>query len=138
MINSYKELVVWQRSIELVVSIYELTEQFPREEMYGLTSQLRRAAVSIPSNIAEGRFRGTRNDFLQFLRIAYASGAEVETQLEIAKRLPQMKSLSYAMADGLLLEVMKMLNTMIRNFNPQKLKANEATYERSECAAQAE
>jgi len=59
MINSYKELIVWQKSIELVVAVYDLTAQFPKEEIYGLTSQMRRSAVSIPSNIAEGRSRGT-------------------------------------------------------------------------------
>lgn len=63
-IYSYKNLIVWQRSIELVIAIYELTEKFPKEEIYGLTSQIRRAAISIASNIAEGRCRGTRNDYL--------------------------------------------------------------------------
>lgn len=76
MISSYKEPAVWQKSIQLVKVVYELTENFPREELYGLTSQIRRAAVTIPSNIAEGKFRGTRKDFLRFLRIAYSSGAE--------------------------------------------------------------
>ena len=78
---------------------------------------MRRAAVSIPSNIAEGRFRGTKKDFLQFLRIAYSSGAELETQLEIAKRLRQTKDFDYSKVDSLLLEIMKMLNTIIRKFN---------------------
>lgn len=114
---------MWQRSMELVVVIYELTDKFPREEIYGLISQIRRSAISIPSNIAEGRFRGTKNDFLQFLRMAYASGAELETQLEIAKRLPKTKALDYSKADSLLDEVMRMLNTMIKNFNPNKLKS---------------
>ena len=81
MIHSYKNLLVWQRSMDLVVAIYGLTKKFPKEEIYGLTSQMRRASVSIPSNIAEGRFRGTRKDYLQFLRIAYSSGAELETQM---------------------------------------------------------
>jgi four helix bundle protein len=120
-IHSYKDLIVWQRSIELVAAVYELTEKFPREEIYGLTSQMKRSAVSIPSNIAEGRFRGTKNDFAQFLRIAYGSGAELETQTEIAKRLPLTKNLSYIKIESLLNEVMKMLNTMIRNLNPKKL-----------------
>ena len=118
MINSYKDLLVWQRSIELVGEIYQVTEFFPREEVYGLTNQIRRSAVSIPSNIAEGRYRGTKNDFLHFLRIAYGSGAELETQIIIAKRLDKTSKLNYARIDSLLLEVMKMLNVMIRNFNP--------------------
>ena len=121
MINSYRDLIVWQRSIELTVAVYELTDLFLREEIYGIVSQMRRASVSIPSNIAEGRFRGTKKDFLNFLRIAYGSGAELETQIEIAKRLSKTKNLDYSRADSLLQEVMKMLNVMIRNLNPTKL-----------------
>lgn len=113
-IYTYKDLIVWQRSIQLVVEVYKLTENFPREEIYGLTSQIRRSAVSISSNIAEGRFRGSRKDYLQFLRVAYSSGAELETQIEIAKRLPETKNLDYSKTDSLLLEVMKMLNVMIK------------------------
>jgi len=126
MIHSYKELTVWQRAMELVVEVYLLTEQFPSEERYGLASQMRRSAVSIPSNtggarvlrrqgIAEGRFRGTKKDFLQFLRMAYASGAELETQLEIAKRLSKTASLDYSKADKFLEDV------MLRSINPNKL-----------------
>ena len=110
MIHTYKDLVVWQRSIELVMAVYDITEKFPRQEQYGLISQMRRAAISIASNIAEGRHRGTRKDFLQFLRIAFGSGAELETQLEIAKRLPRIKELEYTKVEGLLNEVMRMLN----------------------------
>ncbi|OHA65928.1 MAG: hypothetical protein A2672_00600 [Candidatus Wildermuthbacteria bacterium RIFCSPHIGHO2_01_FULL_49_22b] len=121
--HSYRELIVWQRSIELVLAVYKLTDLFPREEVYGLTSQMRRAAVSIPSNIAEGRFRGTKNDFLNFLRISYSSGAELETQVEIAKRLPKTSKLNYSEVDSLLEEVMKMLNKMIKNMYPNKLKS---------------
>lgn len=123
MIHSYKDLIVWQRAMELVVSVYELTEKFPKEEVYGLTSQMRRSAVSIPSNIAEGRYRGTRKDYLHFLRISYGSGAELETQIEIAKKLSNTKNLDYSKADSLLEEVMKMLNVMIRNFNPNETKS---------------
>lgn len=119
-ISSYKDLLVWQKALELSVEIYNLTENFPKEEIYGLTSQIRRAAVSIPSNIAEGRYRGSKKDFSQFLRIAYASGAELETQLEIAKKLTKTKSLDYKKVDSLLLEVMKMLNVIIRNLNPKE------------------
>src|SRR3989344_8802366 len=107
-IYSYKELIVWQKAVALSVAIYELTERFPREEVYGLVSQMRRAAVSIPSNIAEGRLRGTRKDFLQFLRIAHGSSAELETQIIIAKSLTKTKDLSYSKAESLLLEIEKM------------------------------
>ncbi len=126
-IFSYKDLIVWQRSVELVIAIHKLTEGFPKEELYGLTSQVRRAAMSIQSNIAEGRFRGTRKDFLQFLRVAYSSGAELETQLEIAKRLKQTKNLDYKKVDSLLLESMKMLNIMIRKLNSKTNQANQLT-----------
>lgn len=111
--QSYKELIVWQKAVELAVHVYALTEQYPKEEMYGLTSQMRRAAVSIASNIAEGRYRGTKKDFCQFLHIAFGSGAELETQIEISKRLPKTKSLDYAAVDSFLAEVMRMLNAMI-------------------------
>ena len=118
-INSYKDLIVWQRAMELVVAVYELTENFPKEEVYGITSQVRRSALSIASNIAEGRYRGTKSDYLHFLRMSYGSGAELETQVEAAKRLPKTKHLNYSKADSLLEEVMKMLNVMIRKFNPK-------------------
>lgn len=122
-IHSYKDLIVWQRAMELVVAVYELTAQFPPEEIYGLISQMKRSAISIPSNIAEGRCRSTKKDYLQFLRISYGSGAELETQVEIVKRLPRTRLLNHIKVETLLTEVMKMLNVMIRNFNP---KANEA------------
>ena len=116
MIHTYKDLIVWQKAMDLVVAAYELTENFPKEEIYGLTAQIRRSAVSIPSNIAEGRSRGTRKEYLQYLRISYASGAELETQIEIAKRLKKLKDFDYKLVDGLLLEVMKMLNVIINKF----------------------
>ena len=120
-IHSYKELTVWQRSIELVVAIYEVTEKFPREEIYGITSQIRRSAFSIPSNIAEGRYRGTKKDYLHFLKIAYGSGAELETQLEISKRLSKTSLLNYNKVESLLDETMRMLNVMIIKLSASKL-----------------
>ena len=117
LIHIYKDLTVWQKSMDLVVSIYTLTEQFPKSEIYGLTSQMRRCAVSIPSNIAEGRRRGSRKDYRQFLLIAYASGAELETQVEITKRLLFGKVLNYTTVDSLLNEVMRMLNKMTNELN---------------------
>lgn len=113
--NSYKDLIVWQRSVELVVAVYELTENYPKSELFGPTSQMRRAAVSIPSNIAEGRRRGSKAEFLRFLSIAYASGAELETQIEIAKKLPKIKDLNHAKSEELLSETMKMLNKLLRS-----------------------
>lgn len=112
-IESYRDLVVWQKSVNLVIVIYELTAKFPKEEIYGLTSQMRRSVVSLPSNIAEGKYRGTRKDFAQFLRIAFGSGAELETQLEIARRLDLISEQEYQQTQALLNEVMKMLNVFI-------------------------
>ena len=111
-IKSYKELVVWQKSIDLVVDIYEITDQYPKSEIYGLTSQMRRASVSISSNIAEGRRRGSRKDFCHFLVMAFGSGAELETQIEISKKLSFSKKLDFSKTDALLNEVMRMLNKM--------------------------
>jgi len=118
-VYSYKELIVWQKSVELVVAIYELTENFPKSELYGLVSQVRRAAISLPSNIAEGRRRGTRKDFRHFLLIAYGSGAEIETQIEISKRLPFGKNLNFSRIESLLDEIMRMLNVMIKKLSSE-------------------
>lgn len=110
-IKSYKDLEVWKKSIGLVEKIYELTGQFPREELYGLVSQMRRSAVSIPSNTAEGSRRKDLPEYLQFLRIADASSAELETQIIISQKL--YFGLNYAPAVALLEEVQKMLSVMI-------------------------
>ncbi len=87
MTSHYKHLLVWQKAIALVTQVYVVTRSFPREELYGLTSQIRRAAVSIPSNIAEGQARLTPGEFRQFLGVARASLAEMDTQLIIAENL---------------------------------------------------
>ena len=120
-IHSYRDLIVWQKAMELVAVVYELTELFPKSEIYGLISQMRRSAVSIPSNIAEGRRRGSRKDYRQFLLIAYSSGAELETQVEIAKRLSIIEHMQCEKIDGLISETMRMLNKMISSMNPKKL-----------------
>ena len=86
-VKDYRELIVWQKAIDLVENVYRQTAGFPRQELYGLTTQIRRAAVSIPSNIAEGQGRHTTADFLRFLAIANGSLKEVETQFYIARRL---------------------------------------------------
>jgi four helix bundle protein len=112
-ITSYRDLIVWQKAMDLTVLIYTYTEAFPKNEVYGLKSQMRRCAVSIPSNIAEGKMRGSRKDFRQFLIIAYASGAELETQLEVSLRLRYGEKDVIGRINGLLSEVMKMLNKFI-------------------------
>lgn len=86
-IKSYKDLDVWKKAIELVKDIYRFTKDFPKEEMYGIVSQMRRSAVSIPSNIAKGKTRQHVNEYVQFLYIALGSCSELETQVIVAKEL---------------------------------------------------
>jgi four helix bundle protein len=117
---SYKDLKVWQKSFELAVTIYKVTKRFPKEELYGLTSQIRRSAFSIPANIAEGYARRHLNEYLQFLRIAYSSGAELETHLLIVHRVGLMKDGDFQSLTELLTEVMKMLNGLMK-----KLKTSQ-------------
>lgn len=84
--NNYKELKIWQKSVDLAVRIYEITKEFPKEELYGLTSQIRRCAISIPSNIAEGAGRNSKKEFNNFLGISNGSSCELETQMIIAQK----------------------------------------------------
>jgi four helix bundle protein len=93
-VRNYQDLIVWQKAMDLVENIYASSRSFPREEVYGLTSQLRRAAVSIPSNIAEGQGRRTTADFVRHLSIAYGSLRELETQTLMAARLQYLSSVS--------------------------------------------
>lgn len=111
--NSYKQLIVWQKSIDLVVEIYNITNKFPKAELYGLTNQMRRAVVSIPSNIAEGYMRKSRKEYIQFLRISFASGGELETQIIIAKKLKFITANDIIKTEEILNEVMRMLNKLI-------------------------
>src|SRR4030065_2313398 len=119
MIPSYKDLTVWQKSIQLVKEVYKATGNFPANEVYGLTSQIRRASVAIPSNIAEGFARRNLGEYRQFLHIAFGSGAELETQLLISKELGYLKQEDYSQIQSLLTEVMKMLNIMLKNLRSQ-------------------
>lgn len=112
-VRSYKELIVWQRSIELATATYRLTSTFPKHEQFGLISQMQRASISIPSNIAEGRCRRTKKDFTRFLHIAYGSGAEIETQMLIAQQLGYGEAIHFKEVQSLLDETMKMLNSML-------------------------
>lgn len=111
-VKSYKDLIVWQRSIELVKAVYLLTKAFPQSEMYGITSQIRRAAVSFPSNSAEGYGRRSRKEYRHSLTISYGSALELETQLYIAKELVLAPPKSFESSDHLLNEVLRMLNKM--------------------------
>jgi four helix bundle protein len=114
-INSYKDLLVWQKSIDLVADCYKLTEKFPSVEIYGLTQQLRRASVSIPSNIAEGNGRQSKNEYVHFLYISRGSLKEVETQLIIAERLNFISKHQLAEMLQKVDEIGRMLTGLIRS-----------------------
>jgi four helix bundle protein len=121
-VGSFKELVVWKRSYELTLEVYSLSAGFPRSETFGLATQMRRAAVSIVSNIAEGYGRGHRTEYVQFLRIAYASTGELETQLMLSRDLGFLSHEKFQRGSGLLLEVQKMLAAMLRRFDSESEK----------------
>lgn len=110
-LESYKNLEVWKKSIDLVDEVYKITRQFPKAETYGLSSQMQRSSVAIPSNIAEGYCRNHRKEYVQFLSIAYSSSAELETQLIIAKRL--YIGIDYSRSEKTLDEVKRMLYVLI-------------------------
>jgi len=116
-IKLYRDLEIWKRSKALAVRIYKSTENFPNSEIYGLTSQIRRAAVSIPSNIAEGSRRISIKEKSRFPKTSFGSGAELETQLEIALDLDYLKKDVYESLAGELEEIMKMLNVTIRRLS---------------------
>lgn len=117
----FKELLVWQKFINFVTEIYKETESFPKTEMYGLVSQIRRATVSIASNIAEGNSRRSVPDYVQFLRISRGSCAEVETQLIISKNLGYLDEEKSLKLNQDIIEISKMLNGLI---NSLKLSTN--------------
>lgn len=114
-VNSFKDLIVWQKSMALVKEVYISSSKLPRSELFSLTDQMRRAAVAIPSNIAEGAKRRSRKDYVQFLRIADGSAAELETQIMLAEDL--YKNTNFSKAKDLLLEVQKMLTVLIKKLN---------------------
>jgi four helix bundle protein len=109
----HKRLKVWQLAVEIVTDMYKLTESFPSEEKFGITSQMRRCAISVPSNIAEGAARNTHKEFINFLHIAQGSLAELDTQLEIALRLRFIDQETWESMDSKLLEEDKMLSGLI-------------------------
>lgn len=119
MAQSFRDLVMWQRSMQLTVTVYRLTKDFPREELYGLTSQIRRAAVSLPSNIAEGHGRLNTGEFKQFLGVARGSNAELQTHLEIARALGMGDSDLLNEAEGLSREVGKMIYATLHSLRKQ-------------------
>lgn len=112
-LNNFKELTVWQKSFRLCLLVYKVTRDFPKDELYGIVSQIRRSAVSVPSNIAEGFSRRRKLEYIQFLHVACGSTAELETQLLIAKELTYINDKDYTEVVDLLGEVTKMLNALI-------------------------
>jgi four helix bundle protein len=112
--RDHKELDVWQAGVDLVTMVYLISHAFPKEELFGITSQMRRAAVSIPSNIAEGAARQTPKEFVQFLFVALGSAAELETQIIIANRLKYLEREDELLAK--LASVRKMLHGLIRHY----------------------
>jgi four helix bundle protein len=113
--QAFQDLTVWQRAMEMTVCVYSLTRTFPKEELYGLTSQLRRASVSVASNIAEGRGRLTEGEFRQFLSIAQGSTYEVQTQLLVARQLKMGMEQELRNAEALCIETSKMLGALIQS-----------------------
>jgi four helix bundle protein len=112
-VKGYRELVVWQKSMGLAEEVYTTTNSFPKSELYGLTSQMRRAVISIASNIAEGQGRNSTGEFIQFLGIAKGSVAEIETQLELACRLQMLSSVETLRLTNQANEIGRMLTGLI-------------------------
>jgi four helix bundle protein len=112
-VQDFRNLLVWQKSHELALEIYRLSRDFPREELYGLTSQIRRSAVSVPSNIAEGCARGSDPDFARFLVIAMGSSSELEYQLILSKDLGYVDTTMHESLERKIMEIKKMLSSLI-------------------------
>ena len=116
-VQKFEDLFVWQKAMDLAIEAYKLIKLLPTDEIYALSDQMKRAAVSIPSNIAEGQERGTAKDFVKFLYIAKGSKGELETQLMICARLGYLTQSQIAPAQNLLAEIGKMLNSLISRLN---------------------
>ncbi|WP_187647926.1 four helix bundle protein [Nitrosophilus labii] len=111
--NQYRDLIVWQKAMKLVELVYEKLLYFPKEEIYGLASQIKRSVISIPTNITEGKGRKTDKEFIQFLHIALGSLYELQTQIELAKRLNMIENIDEI--ENRSLEIEKMLNALINS-----------------------
>lgn len=111
--KSHKDLDVWKKSVDLVTQIYEVTKDFPKEEAYGLTSQMRRCVISIPSNIAEDAGRNSKKEFIQFLYVALGSSCELETQLILARNLAYLSDVSQFLHE--VDSIKKMLNGLVKH-----------------------
>ena len=118
-VESYRDLIAWKKAKDLALEVYCCTREFPKAEIYGLSAQMRRAAVSVPSNIAEGKGRYSQREFVQFLHHARGSLLELETQLEIARDLGYFDSCTFKRITGKSTEVGRILNGLIRRFQVQ-------------------
>ena len=121
MLKNYKELKVWQKSYELCLELYRITAKFPKEERYGLTSQIRRSVVSIPSNIAEGYGRKTTLDYIRMLYIAYGSVCELETQILLAGDLDLIDKGEWGVLKKDIAEIERMLKALIKSLENRRL-----------------
>ena len=121
-VSSYRDLLVWQKGIGLVTLLYEISREFPADERFGLTSQIRRAAVSVPSNIAEGQARFSTREFVHFISHAEGSIAEIDTQLVIALELDFCKAAKVKPAFDAIVELRKMLNSLRRKLQDRELQ----------------
>ena len=119
MVKTYRDLIVWQKAMELVTEIYVHTKSFPEDERYGLTSQLRRCSISLPSNVAEGYGRNSTQDYIRFLRIANGSLFELQTQLEIASNLGFLTGEIFSVLFESSREIERMLSSLIKKINPR-------------------
>ena len=117
--KNYTDLIVWQKAMGFVEEVYKASARFPREELYGLTAQMRRAAVSIPSNIAEGQGRRSRREFRRFLRIAHGSLREVETQILLAERLHYLNANARIELMRITSEIGRLLNGLARSLSQE-------------------
>jgi four helix bundle protein len=119
-VKTYRELIVWQKAMQLVTQIYKNTEDLPKEELYGLISQIRRSSISIPSNIAEGYGRNSTNDYIRFLQISRGSLYELQTQLEICLNLNYLNQISFNDIYEQSREIERMLSSLINKLNSSK------------------
>lgn len=115
--NGYQDLLAWQKAVQLATLIYKCTDNFPSKEIFGLTNQMRRAAISIPSNIAEGYRRKNQKEYCHFVRIAYGSASKLETQVIIAENIKYISELSKNEIKPLLDEVSKLINGLLNYLN---------------------
>lgn len=118
--KTFRELIVWQKSMSYVTEIYKISKSFPKEELFGLTSQMRRSAISVPSNISEGYGRQGLNDYIRFLNIAIASLFEPQTQVEISYNLEYISKVTFTELFELSREIERMLSSLIRKLKEKR------------------